>query len=117
MARHEFTKEERSRGSLARAAKLREQRDQRQRETAERFDAMLDKAFLRLEQLLESPDDATAARAIREVFDRSLGRPVQALAHGGHVEFHSDVEGARAKLEALISRRSAQIASESSGEG
>ena len=42
------------------------------------FDEMTPKAIETLAQLLSSPNDSLRLKAVREVLDRALGRPVQA---------------------------------------
>src|SRR5919204_5368495 len=76
---HEFTTDERRRGALAAAAAKRAKREEARRRSAGRIAAMTDAALDRLEQLLAADDDQIAARAVREVLDRALGRPTQAV--------------------------------------
>jgi hypothetical protein len=68
MPRHKLTTEERSRGGLTRAAKMRAAREL----ADERLSDLLEKALDRLALLLDSEDDMVAVRAAREVFDRVL---------------------------------------------
>ena len=80
---HELTPEERSRGGQHSGEVRREKRDEARRTAAERLAGMTDDALTRLEKLLLAEDDQIAARAIREVLDRVLGRPRQALELAG----------------------------------
>ena len=77
--RHQLTTAERRRGALAAAASKRAKREEARRQSAERIAAMTDAALDRLEQLLAAEDGQVAARAVREVLDRALGRPTQAV--------------------------------------
>ena len=81
---HEFTREDRARGGRVRAERIR-----RREELRERFDVahledlaaaeldVLGGALLRLILLVSSDDDRVALRAVKEVLDRTLGRPRQ----------------------------------------
>lgn len=73
------TAETRSKGGQARAAKHRELRAEARQLAVERLAGMTDKALVRLEGLLLAESDADAYRAVKEVLDRVLGRPTQAV--------------------------------------
>jgi hypothetical protein len=111
---HEFTPEERRRGGLARAAKIRAEREQVDEVLAE----ALEKATRRLVELIDSNDPAIALRAVVALYDRVLGRPRQALEHSGSLELYSsyDMPAIRAKLERLIENRARRMADEN-GDG
>lgn len=40
-----------------------------------------DKAVVRLEKMLDNPDDAVAFKAIKEILDRTLGKPRESIDH------------------------------------
>jgi hypothetical protein len=104
MPRHKLTTEERSRGGLTRAAKMRAAREL----ADERLSDLLEKALDRLALLLDSEDDMVAVRAAREVFDRVLGKSTQRHEHSGTVEI--DIATARSKVDSLIERRAKEMA-------
>jgi hypothetical protein len=110
---HEFTDEERARGRETRAANVRKRRERAERAEDELLNA-LDKATLRLIELVESPDPAMAFRAVTALFDRVLGRPRQMLEHGGSLsivaQITAEAPAARAKLDTLIEQRARAIA-------
>jgi hypothetical protein len=116
MPRHKLTTEDRVRGGLARAAKARARREEAETLAAERLSGLMTQALDRLERLLESDDDVAAARAVREVLDRVLGRSLQRQEHFGAVtlalEMESMRETARAKLDKLIERNAKARADE-----
>jgi hypothetical protein len=91
-------------------------RDAAETLAAERLSGLMAQALDRLERLLESEDDVAAARAVREVFDRVLGRSLQRQEHSGAVTFGLEIqaaaEDARTKLAELIDRRANAIAAE-----
>jgi hypothetical protein len=68
---------------------------------------LLDQALARLNLLIGSEDDRVALRAVREVLDRTLGRPRQ-RPDGGSAKQGPDMDaalaGAREKLGARIER-------------
>src|SRR5439155_12282760 len=76
---HQFTEEERRRGREQRWAEYRARRD----EALDRIQELTPKALDRLEQQLADEEGHVAARAVREVLDRVLGRPRQAHEHTG----------------------------------
>jgi hypothetical protein len=71
---------------------------------------LLDRALARLNLLIGSEDDRVALRAVKEVLDRTLGRPRQRHEHGRTHGPDMDAAAVRAreKLEALIERRTAR---------
>jgi hypothetical protein len=77
------TRESRSKGGLARAAKIRADREQAQALADEKLAALTTKALDRLDTLLDSDLDFARARGIREVLDRVLGRPTVRVEHSG----------------------------------
>src|SRR5881227_4437008 len=87
MTRHNFTSEERARGASeggkARAARYRELRDEARRDAIAQLAGMTAKALLTLEAMLDAKDDPNAFRAAKEVLDRVLGRPSQAVEVNG----------------------------------
>jgi hypothetical protein len=73
-----------SQGGHARAGKIRRRKELRKQfDVAELEDLsaaepeLLDRALARLSQLIGSEDDRIALRAVKEVLDRTLGRPGQ----------------------------------------
>lgn len=81
---HAFTREDRARGGHARAEKIRKRKELRKQvDVAELEDLsaiepeLLDRALVRLNLLIGSEDDRVALRAVKEVLDRTLGRPRQ----------------------------------------
>src|SRR5919204_5468386 len=76
---HEFTASKRSRGGHARAEKIREQRARVRELADEEVAALLRRALERLAELLESEHPRVAARVVREILDRVLGRPTVAV--------------------------------------
>jgi hypothetical protein len=83
-AAHAFTPEDRARGGHARAEKIRRRKELREQfnvADAEDLTAaepeLLDRALARLTLLISSEDDRVALRAVKEVLDRTLGRPRQ----------------------------------------
>jgi len=81
-AAHEFTRDDRAKGGHARAEKIRRRKELRKHfDVAELDDLsaaepeLLDRALARLSQLIGSEDDRAALRAVKEVLDRTLGRP------------------------------------------
>jgi hypothetical protein len=110
---HDFTRDDRTRGGRARAARIRRRKALQERfdvETLEDLDGakleLLDRALVRLALLIASEDDRIAMRACREVFDRVLGRPSQRSHRGGANRARRDREAesaaAREKLAILI---------------
>ena len=111
-------REDRARGGHARAEKIR-----RRKELREQFDVaeledfaaaepeLLDQALARLYLLIGSEDDRVALRAVKEVLDRTLGRP-RAPHDRGSLKQRPDMDaalaGAREKLAALIERHAAR---------
>jgi hypothetical protein len=83
-AAHAFTRADRARGGHARADKMRRRKELREQlDVAELEDLavaepeLLDRALARLGLLIGSEDDRVALRAVKEVLDRTLGRPRQ----------------------------------------
>ena len=118
-AANRFTPEDRARGGQARAEKIRKRKELRdQFEVAELEDLtaaepdLLDRALARLNLLIGSEDDRVALRAVREVLDRTLGRPRQRHEHGrSHgPDMDAAVARAREKLTSLIARHAARRA-------
>lgn len=116
-AAHRFTPEDRARGGQARAEKIRKRKELRdQFDVAELEDLtaaepeLLDQALARLGILIGSEDDRVALRAVKEVLDRTLGRPRQRHEHGrSHgPDMDAALAAAREKLVALIERRAAR---------
>ena len=115
-AAHAFTPEDRARGGHARAEKIR-----RRKERREQFDLaeleglsvaepqLLDRALVRLNLLIGSEDDRVALRAVREVLDRTLGRPSQRREQGRSrgPDMDAALATAREKLVAALIKRSA----------
>jgi hypothetical protein len=114
---HAFTPEDRARGGHARAEKIRRREELREKldgteteDLAAAESELLDRAVARLNLLFGSEDDRVALRAVREVLDRTLGRPKlrheHERSHGPDME--ATLAAAREKLEALIERRAAR---------
>jgi hypothetical protein len=108
---HAFTREDRARGGHARAEKIRRRKEVRkQLDVAELEDLaaeseLLDRALARLSQLIGSEDDRVALRAVKEVLDRTVGRPRQRPDCERSQGPDMDAARARAaKLAALIER-------------
>jgi hypothetical protein len=115
-AAHEFTREERARGGHARAEKIR-----RRKELREQFDGaeledlaaaepeLLDRALARLNLLIGSEDDRVALRAVKEVLDRTLGRPRQRHEHerSRGPDMDAALAAGREKLVAALIKRPA----------
>lgn len=40
-----------------------------------------DKAVIRLQQMLDNPDDSVAFKAVKEILDRTLGKPRESIDH------------------------------------
>jgi hypothetical protein len=111
-----FTCEDRARGGHARAEKIR-----RRKELREQFDVaelegltaaepeLLDRALARL-NLLIGPEDRVALRAVKEVLERTLGRPRQRHEHGRSqgTDMDAALAAAREKLTSLIARHAAR---------
>src|SRR5436305_3443392 len=104
MTRHNFTSEERARGASeggkARAARYRELRDEAQRDAIAQLAGMTAKALLTLEAILDAEDDPDAFRAAKDVLDRVLGRPTQAV----------EVTGGEGEPSAVENRRGVNLA-------
>ena len=116
-AAHRFTPEDRARGGQARAEKIRKRKELRdQFDVAELEDLtaaepeLLDRALARLNLLLGSEDDRVALRAVKEVLDRTLGRPRQRHDHGHSrgPDMDAALAAAREKLVAALIERSAR---------
>jgi hypothetical protein len=113
---HAFTPEERARGGHARAEKIRRRKALREQLGAELEDStaaepeLLDRALARLDLLISSEDDRVALRAVKEVLDRTLGRPRQWHEHrrSERPDMDAALVAARAKLAALIERHAAR---------
>jgi hypothetical protein len=71
---------------------------------------LLDRALARLSLLIGSEDDRVALRAVKEVLDRTLGRPTPRHDFGRSQgpDMDAALAQAREKLAALIERRSAR---------
>src|SRR5436309_1710306 len=89
------TFESRSAGGHARAARYREVRDEAQRNAVAQLAGMTAKALLTLEAILDGEDDPDAFRAAKDVLDRVLGRPSQAVEVTGGDGEPSAVENRR----------------------
>jgi hypothetical protein len=114
---HAFTPEERARGGHARAEKIRRRKELREQlDRAELGDLaaaeleLLDRALARLNLLIGSDDDRVALRAVKEVLDRTVGRPRERHEHGRSRQPDMEAAAARAreKLAALIERHTAR---------
>jgi hypothetical protein len=114
---HVFTPEDRARGGHARAEKIRRRKELREQlDVAEVEDLsaaepeLLDRALARLFLLVGSEDDRVALRAVKEVLDRTLGRPRQRHGHGrSHgPDMDAALASAREKLTAQLERRAAR---------
>src|SRR5690242_11083869 len=79
MPLHEFTEDECRRGAAAAAEAKRAKREAAGRLAIERLADKLERAGDVLAEKLDSDDETIQLRAIREVFDRVLGRPAQAI--------------------------------------
>jgi hypothetical protein len=93
---HELTHEERSRGGKARAEKIRSQREEAQQLAHDRVSGLVSAALDRVEATLASESDVAALRTAREILDRGLGKPPQALERGMSLSSQRAVEEARA---------------------
>jgi hypothetical protein len=116
---HAFTTDDRARGGHARAEKIRRRKELRERlgvaeleDLATNEPDFLDQALARLTLLIASEDDRVALRAVKEVLDRTLGRPTERQEHGRSPgpDLEAAAARARRKLAALIERRSAPSA-------
>jgi hypothetical protein len=114
---HAFTREDRARGVHARAEKIRRHKELRdQLDVAELEDLaaaepeLLHRALARLTLLIGSEDDRVALRAVKEVLDRTLGRPRQRHEDGPSQRLDMDaaLAEAREKFTSLIERRPAR---------
>jgi hypothetical protein len=115
-AAHAFTREDRARGGHVRAGKIRKRKELREQfDGAELGDfvaaepELLDRALARLNLLLGSEDDRIALRAVKEVLDRTLGRPRQQHEHGRSrgPDMDAALAAAREKLVAALIERPA----------
>jgi hypothetical protein len=83
MARYDVNKhataETRRRGARGAAAVKRRKRAEAEAISLQRIAELTGSALDKLEQLLDSADDHVTFRAVKEVLDRVLGRPRQAL--------------------------------------
>jgi hypothetical protein len=70
---------------------------------------LLDRTLGRLNLLIGSEDDRVALRAVKEVLDRTLGRPRQRHEHGRSqgTDMDAALAAAREKLTSLIARHAA----------
>jgi hypothetical protein len=116
-AAHAFTREDRARGGHARAAKIRKHKELREQlNVAELEDLtaaepeLLDRALARLNLLIASEDDRVALRAVKEVLDRTLGRPRQRHEYGRSQgpDMDAALAQAREKLTSLMERHAAR---------
>ena len=71
---------------------------------------LIDRALVRLNLLIASEDDRVALRAVKEVLDRTLGRPRQRhdSGHSQGPDMDAASAAARETLAALIERRPAR---------
>jgi hypothetical protein len=109
---HAFTREDRARGGHARAEKIRRRKELRDQldgpeleDLAAAESELLDRALARLSLLIGSEDDRVALRAVKEVLDRTFGRPSQheyRRARGPDMD--AALATAREKLAAALSR-------------
>jgi hypothetical protein len=88
-AAHAFTPEDRARGGHARAQRIRRRKELRKQLNVPGLEdltaaepELLDRALARLNLLIASEDDRVALRAVKEVLDRTLGRPRQRHDYG-----------------------------------
>jgi hypothetical protein len=116
-AAHAFTPEDRARGGHARAEKIRRRKELREQfEVAELEDLtaaepeLLDRALARLNLLIGSEDDRVALRAVKEVLDRTLGRPRQRHEQGRSrgPDMDAALAAAREKLVVALIERPAR---------
>jgi hypothetical protein len=70
---------------------------------------LLDRALARLNLLIGSEDDRVAMRAVKEVLDRTLGRPRQQQEHGRSSE-HRDMDAALALAHEKLAERLGRLA-------
>jgi hypothetical protein len=115
-AAHAFTREDRARGGHARAEKIRRRKALRKQfDVAELEDLsaaepeLLDRAIARLNLLISSEDDRVALRAVREVLDRTLGRPRQ-RPDGGSSKQGPDMDAALALAHEKLAERLGRLA-------
>jgi hypothetical protein len=110
---HAFTREDRARGGHARAEMIRRRKELRdQLDGAELEDLvaaeseLLDRALARLSLLIGSEDDRVALRAVKEVLDRTVGRPRQPpdYERSQGPDMETALVRAREKLVAALSR-------------
>jgi hypothetical protein len=113
---HAFTPEDRARGGHARAEKIRRRKGLREQldgaeleDLAAAESELLDRALARLSQLIGSEDDRVALRAVKEVLDRTVGRPRQRpdYERSQGPDMDAALAAAREKLVAALSRGSA----------
>jgi hypothetical protein len=112
---HEFTREDRARGGHARAEKMRRRKQPREQlDVAELEDLsaaepeLLERAIARLNLLIASEDDRVALRAVKEVLDRTLGRPRQRPDYGRSQG--PDMDAALALAHEKLTERLARLA-------
>jgi hypothetical protein len=79
---HRLTASERRHGQAAGAATKRRRRAEAEQVAAERIAGLTDKALDRFENLLSSEEDHVVFRVVKEVLDRVLGKPTQAVELG-----------------------------------
>jgi hypothetical protein len=113
---HAFTPEDRARGGHARAEKIRRRKELREQlDVAELEDLsaaepeLLGRALVRLNSLIGSDDDRVALRAVKEVLDRTLGRPSQRHEHerSRGPDMDAALAAGREKLVAALIKRPA----------
>lgn len=102
------TTESRAKGGKAKADKLRADRERRREKADALFASAGEKAVAKLVSLMDSDDEQIRLRASVAVLDRAYGKPSQFVEHEGRVQLDVEIEAARAKLDDLISKRSAQ---------
>jgi hypothetical protein len=115
---HAFTPEDRARGGHVRAEKVRRRKELREQLDGAKFEELtaaepelLHRALARLNLLIGSEDDRVALRAVREVLDRTLGRPTQrndGRSFDQRPDMDAALAAAREKLAALIERHVAR---------
>jgi hypothetical protein len=109
-APHPLTAEERARGGRNRAARIRKRKLEAERVAMDSLAASVGRAVSILADKLESDDERVQLRAAREILDRTLGRPTQAIAGDEETPVTIVVEsvlGARERLAQKLASLSA----------